>query len=202
MKTRDDALALLHEFTTTQSLRTHALAVEAAMGWYARHYGLQEDQQLLWRVTGLLHDFDYEQFPDPTPPNGHPYRGSQILAERGYPDEMRHAIMGHALYTGTPRDTLLSKALFACDELCGLITAAVYVRPDRSILTLEPSSVLKRMKDKAFARGCNREDIKLGAHELGIELPQHVAHVLEAMKESGASLGLIPTATVAQSAAQ
>ena len=163
------------------------------MGWYAEHFKLSPQEVEKWRITGLLHDFDYEQFPEPTEPNGHPYKGNAILAERGYPEDVRRAIMGHALYTNVPRDTLMAKTLFAVDELCGLITASVYVRPDRSIHTLEVSSVNKKMKDKAFARGCNREDIRLGATELGIELPIHIGNVITAMKAVAGELGLAGT---------
>jgi predicted hydrolase (HD superfamily) len=183
-KTRSDAEALLHEYTKSPSLLNHALGVEACMMWYAKHFEAQGhsiDHQL-WAVTGLLHDFDYEMFPEPVSPNGHPFKGNLILGELGYPDEVRNAIMGHADYTKTPRDTLLAKALFAVDELSGLITASVYVRPDRSIQALEVKSVMKKFKDKAFARGCNRDDIKLGAEELRIPLEQHIANCIEAMK--------------------
>lgn len=190
MKTRDEALALLTEYTKSTSLIKHALSVEAAMDWYARHYGVTDSERHLWGITGLLHDFDYEKFPEPTPPDGHPYRGNAILGELGYPDEMRRAIMGHALYTGVPRDTQLAKALFAVDELSGLVTAAVLVRPDKSVLNLEASSVKKKMKDKAFARGCNRDDIRLGAEELGVDLDQHIANVIVALREKAKELEL------------
>ncbi len=141
-------------------------------------------------MTGLLHDFDYERYPEPAPPEGHPFKGNQILLERGYPEELRTAIMGHATYTGVARASRMAKALFAVDELSGLVTASVLVRPDKSILQLEASSVLKKMKDKAFARGCNREDIKLGAEELAIELPQHVTNVIAALRGEAEALGL------------
>ncbi len=186
MKTRDESLALLHEYTESQSLRNHALGVEACMLWYADYFagqGHQIDREL-WGMTGLLHDFDYERFPDPVSPHGHPYKGNVILGELGYPDELRVAIMGHADYTHTARVTLLDKTLFAVDELSGLITACVYVRPDRSIQNLEVKSVLKKFKDKAFARGCNRDDMKLGAEDLGIPLEQHTANCIEALKKT------------------
>ena len=189
-KTRDEALALLFEYTQSDSLRKHAYGVEASLGWYAGHFGLAADEISLWRLTGLLHDFDYERWPDPVPPDGHPYKGNQILAELGYPEALRTAIMGHAQYTGTPRDTPLAKALFAVDELSGLVTASVLVRPDRSIHGLEVSSVKKKMKDKAFARGCNREDIRQGAAELGIELDEHIGNVITAMRAEADALGL------------
>jgi len=154
------------------------------MLWYAKHFtsqGTQVDVDA-WAITGLLHDFDYEMFPEPVSPDGHPFKGNSILAELGYPDDIRTAIMGHAHYTNTPRVTLLDKTLFAVDELSGLITASVYVRPDKSIHNLEVKSVMKKFKDKAFARGCNRDDIKLGAEELGIPLEQHITNCIEAMK--------------------
>jgi predicted hydrolase (HD superfamily) len=181
---RDSAFALLKDYTKSQSLINHALSVEACMLWYARSFR-DIDPSVdgeMWGITGLLHDFDYEQFPEPTPPNGHPFKGNEILLQLGYPDELREAIMGHAHYTNTPRSTLLAKTLFAVDELSGLITASVLVRPDKSISNLEPKSVLKKFKDKAFARGCNRDDIRLGAEELGIDLEQHVSNCIAAMK--------------------
>ena len=183
-KTRQEAEALLHEYTKSKSLINHALSVEACMTWYARYFeqqGVVVDH-LAWSITGLLHDFDYEMFPEPTAPNGHPFKGNSILAELGYPSEIREAIMGHAHYSNTPRESLMAKALFAVDELSGLITASVLVRPDRSIHNLEVKSVLKKFKDKAFARGCNRDDIRLGAEELGIALEQHTANCIEAMR--------------------
>ena len=187
---RDDAFALLCEYTKSESLLKHALSVEAAMRWYARKYG---EDETLWGITGLLHDFDYERFPDPTE-NGHPYRGCGILRERGYPEEMVEAIMGHAAYTGVERKTPLAKTLFACDELAGLITAAVYVRPDRSIHTLTVQSVKKKLKDKAFAKGVSREDVRLGTSEIGLELDEHVANVIEGMKVVADSIDLNGTA--------
>lgn len=183
-KTRAEAEALLHEYTRTQSLLNHALGVEACMAWYARYFAEQGNpvDQELWAITGLLHDFDYEMFPEPVSPNGHPFKGNQILVELGYPEDLREAIMGHAEYSNVPRVTLLAKTLFAVDELSGLITASVYVRPDRSIHNLEVKSVMKKFKDKAFARGCNRDDIRKGAEEIGIALEQHTANCIEAMK--------------------
>jgi predicted hydrolase (HD superfamily) len=184
MQTRDQALALLHEYTKNPSLINHALSVEACMRWYAQAFASQghEADLELWGMTGLLHDFDYEMYPEPVSPDGHPFKGNAILGELGYPDSLRTAIMGHALYSGVPRVTLMDKTLFAVDELSGLITASVLVRPDKSIHNLEVKSVLKKFKDKAFARGCNRDDIKLGAEELGIPLEQHTANCIEAMK--------------------
>jgi predicted hydrolase (HD superfamily) len=184
MKTRDDAWQLLNQYTKSQSLLNHALSVEACMRWYGEYFAKQgEEVDLeLWGNTGLLHDFDYEMFPEPVSPNGHPFKGCAILAENGYPEIMRRAILGHALYSNTPRDTLVARTLFAVDELSGLITASVLVRPDKSIFNLEVKSVMKKFKDKAFARGCNRDDIRLGAEELGIPLEQHTANCIEAMK--------------------
>lgn len=189
-KSRAEALELLKEYTRSESLLKHAYSVEAAMRWYAQQNALSDEEIELWGITGLLHDFDYEQFPEPTAPDGHPYKGNLILGERGYPDELREAIMGHALYTGTPRTTPIAKTLFAVDELCGLITAATLVRPDRSLHTLTAKSVKKKMKDKAFAKGCNREDIQLGAEELGIELTDHIDNVIAGMREIAEKLGL------------
>lgn len=184
MKTRNESLALLHEYTKSQSLINHALSVEACMRWYGEYFTKQGETVDLemWGNTGLLHDFDYEMFPEPVSPNGHPFKGCSILAELGYPETMQRAILGHALYSNVPRDTLMARVLFAVDELSGLITASVLVRPDRSIFNLEVKSVMKKFKDKAFARGCNRDDIRLGCEELGIVLEQHTANCIEAMK--------------------
>ncbi len=190
MKTRDDALALLHEYTKSESLLKHALSVEAAMRWYATYFECPADEVEKWGICGLLHDFDYEKYPEPVAPDGHPFKGNSILEELGYPEDLRTAIMGHALYTETPRETQMAKTLFAVDELCGLITAATLVRPDRSLLTLTPKSVKKKIKDKAFAKGCNREDIKLGAEELGIELGQHIENTIAGMQAIANDLGL------------
>lgn len=190
-KSRDEAWALLNEYTQSDSLLKHALAVEAAMRWYARQLGEQED---LWGITGLLHDFDYERFPtyslEGSEPTGHPFEGVRILRGLGYPEEMLTAILGHATYSGVERKTPLERALFAVDELSGLITAAVLVRPDRSIHALEVKSVRKKMKDKAFARGVNREDIDVGAAEMGIEIDQHIGNVIAGLKVAAVPLGL------------
>lgn len=183
---RDKSLALLQEYTKSESLLKHAMAVESAMVWYARHFN---ESILLWGATGLLHDFDYEQFPDPTP-DGHPFVGCGILRDLGYPEELIEAILGHAQYSGVPRVTALAKTLFACDELCGLVTASVLVRPDRSIHALEVSSVKKKMKDKAFARGVNRDDIHQGCAELALPLEEHIANVITAMRAEAEALGL------------
>ena len=190
IKTRTEALALLSEYTKTESLIKHALSVECAMRWYASHFGKDAAEIEKWAMTGLLHDFDYEMFPTSEPPDGHPYKGNSILAELGYPDDLRRAIMGHALYTNTPRDTELARTLFAVDELSGLVTASVLVRPDKSLHTLEAKSVIKKMKDKHFARGCNRDEIRLGAQELGIEFEAHVGNVISAMRGIAKELGL------------
>ena len=182
--TREDAWNLLNEYTKTPSLLKHALAVEAAMRAYARQYG--EDEEL-WAATGLIHDFDYEQHPTA---DEHPLAGVAILEERGWPEEVIEAIKGHATYLNVPRSTLMAKTLFAVDELTGLVTACVLVRPDRSIASLEVKSVRKKWKDKAFARGVNREDIELGVAELGVELSAHVGVVIEALKSVADTLGL------------
>lgn len=185
---RQHAYALLCEYTSNESLIKHALAVEAAMLWYANYYGETDAEK--WALAGLLHDFDYEKYPDPADGKGHPFKGNEILASLGYPEDIRRAIMGHAVYTGVPRDTQMARVLFAVDELSGLVTASVLVRPDKSIHTLEAPSVIKKMKDKAFARGCNREEIRQGAQELGLELPQHITNVIQAMRGIAADLGL------------
>jgi len=190
MPTRSDALALLRDYVQSESLLKHMLGVEAAMRWYATQAGCSPEEIELWGITGLLHDFDYERYPDPIPPNGHPFKGNQILGELGYSEEVRTAIMGHATYTNVARTSPMAKTLFAVDELSGLITASVLVRPDKSIHNLEAKSVIKKMKDKAFARGCNRDDIKLGAEELGIEMTVHVENVITAMKGIAGELGL------------
>ncbi|MBZ5515795.1 MAG: HDIG domain-containing protein [Acidobacteriia bacterium] len=180
---RQAAWDLLCEYTKNENLRKHALAVEACMVAYARKLGEDEDK---WRVVGLIHDFDYEVYPNAP---DHPLKGSEILKERGYPEEVRRAILGHADYTGVPRDTQMAKVLFACDELAGFITACALVRPDR-LTTLEAKSVRKRMKDKAFARSVSREDIVKGAEELGVPLDEHITFCIEAMRGIAETLGL------------
>ena len=186
---RPAAWELLCEYTKNENLRKHALAVEACVRAYARKFGENEEA---WGVVGLIHDFDYEVYPNAP---DHPLKGSEILKEKGYPDEFRRAILAHADYTGVPRYTLLAKTLFACDELAGFITACAYVRPDR-IASLEAKSVRKRMKDKAFARAVSREDITKGAEELGVPLDEHIAFCIEAMRSIAAELGLDSPATV------
>lgn len=188
MKTRQEAFALLSEYTKSESLIRHGLCVEASMFWYAKYYEQTTENIEKWKITGLIHDFDYEMYPEPVAPGGHPFMGNKILGELGYDEDIRKAIMGHALYSGVPRDTLMAKVLFAVDELSGLIYAASLVRPDKSLFNLEAKSVIKKMKDKAFARGCNRDDIKLGAEELGIALETHVENTLKALQEANLSL--------------
>lgn len=189
-KNREEAFALLCEYTKNPNLVKHCLSVEAAMRWYGKHFNCTEDEIEKWAICGLLHDFDYEQHPDPTPPDGHPFFGNRVLEELGYGEDIREAIMGHALYSGVARKSLMAKTLFAVDELCGLVTAATLVRPDKSLLTLGADSVKRKMKDKHFAAGCNRDDIKLGAEELGVELTQHITNVIEGMKVIAPELGL------------
>jgi predicted hydrolase (HD superfamily) len=180
---RQAAWDLLCEYTKNENLRKHALAVEACLRGYARKFGEEEEK---WAVVGLIHDFDYELYPNA--PN-HPLKGSEILKEKGVSEEIRRAILGHADYTGVPRDTLLAKVLYACDELAGFVTACALVRPDR-IATLEAKSVRKRMKDKAFARAVSRDDIIKGAEELGLPLDEHITFCIAAMRGIANELGL------------
>jgi len=182
--TREDAWKLLNEHVKSDSLIKHALAVEAAMRYHARLYG--EDEEL-WAVTGLIHDFDYEEHPTA---EEHPLAGVGILEELGWPEEIIEAVKGHATYLDVPRTTLMAKTLFAVDELTGLISAAALVRPSKSVLDLEPGSVTKKWKDRAFARGVNRADIELGMQELGVERSLHIANVIAAMREVAAELDL------------
>jgi putative nucleotidyltransferase with HDIG domain len=181
---RDDAFALMTEYTQSESLRKHMLAVEAAVSGYARMWGEPEED---WGVVALLHDFDYERWPDQ---ENHPYRGVEILKARGYPEWVTRAILSHAEYSGVPRETRLEHTLWACDELSGFVTAAALVRPSKSVLDLEASSVIKRMKDKAFARAVSREDLKRGADEIGLPLDQHITNVIRFMREQAEALGL------------
>lgn len=189
LPTRDAALALMREWTASESLQKHMLAVEAAMRAYAEHLG--EDVER-WGIAGLLHDFDYERFPNDahSATEEHPGAGVRVLRERGYPEDVLDAIMGHAAYTNTPRVSRMARALFAVDELTGLITATALVRPSRSVHDVDARSVRKKMKDRAFARGVSREDVLQGAAELGVGLDEHVAFVIAAMQRSAASLGL------------
>jgi putative nucleotidyltransferase with HDIG domain len=182
--TRDAAWALLTEYTRSESLLKHALAVEAAVRGYARHFGEDEDG---WGIVALLHDFDYERWPSR---EDHPFRGVEILERLGYPDWVRRAILSHADYSGVSRDSLLEKTLFACDELCGFVTAATLVRPSKSLLDLDASSVVKRMKDKAFARAVSRDDLRAGAELLGLPLDRHIANVIAFMRDQADALGL------------
>jgi putative nucleotidyltransferase with HDIG domain len=182
--TRDQAWALLTEYTKGESLLKHALAVEAAVRGYARKFG--EDEEA-WGIVALLHDFDYERWPSA---EDHPFRGSEILREKGYPDWTIRAILSHADYSGVARESRLEKALFACDEMAGFVTAASLVRPSKSVLDLEASSVVKRMKDKAFARAVKREDLRAGAELLGLPLEEHIANVIAFMREKADELGL------------
>jgi predicted hydrolase (HD superfamily) len=182
--TRDEAWALLTEWTASDSLRKHALAVEAAVRGYARQFGEPADE---WGIVALLHDFDYERYPTAA---DHPFRGCEELRRRGYPEWVTRAILSHADYSGVARETALEKTLFACDEMAGFVTAAALVRPGRSIMDLEASSVLKRMKDKAFARAVSRDDLKQGAAELGLPLETHVANVIAFLRREAAALGL------------
>jgi predicted hydrolase (HD superfamily) len=198
MSTREQAWGLLTEFTQSESLRKHALAVEACMRAYARKLALDSpeldsleldlpEKEELWGIVGLLHDFDYEKYPSL---DDHPYKGNEILKERGYSDEIRRAIMSHAEYSGVTRDTPMEKALFACDELAGFVTACALVKPGKSLAEVEAKSVRKKMKDKAFARSVKREDIVNGAADLGVDLEEHIAFCIEALKGIADKLGL------------
>ncbi len=180
--TREAAWDLLNEYTRNPNLIKHALAVEAAMRAYAEKFG--EDPER-WGIVGLLHDFDYDRFPDE-----HPWKGAAVLEGLGYPDDIVHAVKSHADFTGTPRDRLMDRALFAVDELCGFITAATLVRPGKRVAELPVRSVKKKMKDKAFARTVNREDIRTGAQELGVDLDEHIGFVISAMARVAGELGL------------
>jgi putative nucleotidyltransferase with HDIG domain len=181
---REDAWQLLNEYTKTESLLKHALAVEAAVRGYARLFG--EDEEA-WGLVALLHDFDYERWPTS---ENHPFRGCEILSEKGYPEWVTRAILSHAEYSGVIRESRLEKTLWACDEMAGFITAASLVRPSKSVLDLEPNSVIKRMKDKAFARAIKREDLRQGAEALGLPLEEHITNVISFMRERADALGL------------
>ena len=189
LPTREETLALVHEYTASDSLRKHMLAVEAAMRAYATRFG--EDPER-WGLTGLVHDFDYERFPNEahSPTEGHPAEGVRILRQRGWPDDVLEAILGHGDYTGVSRVSRLAKTLYAVDELTGLITATALVRPSRSVHEVDARAVRKKMKDKAFARGVNREDVVAGAADLGVDLDEHIDFVIKAMQRSAESLGL------------
>ena len=189
LPTRDEALTIVHEYTASESLRKHMLAVEAAMRAYAEKFG--EDAER-WGITGLIHDFDYERFPNDvhSPTEEHPAEGVRILRGRGFPEDVLTAILGHATYSGVPRETKMAKTLFAVDELTGLVTATALVRPSRSVMEVETKSVRKKMKDKAFARGVNRDDVINGAADLGVDLDEHIEFVIKAMQRSADALGL------------
>jgi putative nucleotidyltransferase with HDIG domain len=196
LPSRVTALALMHEYTASDSLRKHMLSVEAAMRAYATQLG--EDVER-WGLAGLLHDFDYERFPNEahSPTEQHPSEGVRILRSLGYPGDILDAIMGHAAYTNTPRTTPIARTLFAVDELTGLITATSLVKPSKSVHDVDAKSVRKKMKDKAFARGVSRDDILLGAQEMGVDLDRHIQFVIESMQRCAAELGLAgaPAAT-------
>lgn len=181
---REAALTLMQEHTQSESLRKHMLAVEAAVRGYAREWGENEEE---WGIVALLHDFDYEKWPSR---EEHPFRGVEILKEKGYPEWVTRAILSHADYSGVARETRLEKTLFACDEMAGFVTAAALVRPTKSVLDLEAKSVIKRMKDKAFARAVPREDLKKGAEEIGLPLEEHVANVIRFLRVEADALGL------------
>jgi predicted hydrolase (HD superfamily) len=186
---RADALALMEEFTASESLRKHMLAVEAAMRAYAGHFG--EDPER-WGLAGLIHDFDYERYPNSahSPTEDHPAWGVRFLRERGWPEDILQAILGHAAYSGVARETRMARALFAVDELTGLITATALVKPTKSVHDVEAKSVRKKMKDKAFAKGVSREDVLLGTQELGVDLDTHIQFVIDAMKGAAQAIGL------------
>lgn len=198
MPNREDAWKLLCEYTQSESLRKHALAVEACVRAYAQKSGAD---QALWSITALLHDFDYERWPNAEHSRvaEHPYEGSKILREKGYPEEMIHAILAHADYSGVPRVSALDHTLFACDELAGFLTACALIKPSKSIQEVETSSVKKKLKDKAFARGVNRQDVYQGAEELEIPLDEHISFCIQAMRSIAPELGL---AGLAQGASQ
>lgn len=183
-KTREDAWALLCRYTQSENLRRHMLAVEAAMRHYARFLGGDADQ---WGMAGLLHDFDYEENPTL---DKHPFAGMEILRAEGWPEEFIKTVASHAPHTGQPRDTIERKALFACDELCGFVMAVALVRPSKKLSEVEPRSVIKKMKDKAFARGVSREDLVLGAEELGLPLEAHIQNVIDALLPIADELGV------------
>jgi putative nucleotidyltransferase with HDIG domain len=189
LPSRAETLALMHEYTASESLRKHMLAVEGAMRAYAQKFGEDEER---WGTTGLIHDFDYERFPNNShsPTEEHPSEGVRVLRSKGYPEDILQAILGHAHYTNTSRESRMAKTLFAVDELTGLITATALVRPTKSVHEVDARSVRKKMKDKAFARGVSREDVVNGANELGVDLDEHITFVIAAMQARSADLGL------------
>jgi len=190
MPDRADAWELLCEYTQSDSLRKHALAVEAAMRACSKRYNEGAADEDEWGLVGLLHDFDYEMFPSA---DQHPFTGANILCGRGYSERFIRAIMGHATYTGVPRDTDMARALFATDELCGFLVACALVRPSRSLDDMEVSSVKKKLKDKAFARSVNRDDIRQGVEELGVDIDEHVRFVIDALRPVQKEIGLNST---------
>jgi putative nucleotidyltransferase with HDIG domain len=192
MPNRDEAWKLLCEYTQGENLRKHALAVEACVRAYARRLGGEEES---WGLAALLHDFDYERWPNAghRPDEEHPFEGSKILRQRGYSEEIIHAILAHADYCGVPRVSPLDRALFACDELAGFLTACALIKPSKSIHEVETASVKKKLKDKAFARGVSREDVYKGAEELGVALDEHIAFCIAAMRSVAPELGLAGT---------
>ena len=189
LPSRDDALALVHAHTQSESLRKHMLAVEAAMRAYARHFGEDEAR---WGLAGLLHDFDYERWPNAarSATEEHPSAGVRLLRAAGYPDDVCEAILGHADYTGVPRTTRMARALYAVDELTGLITATALVKPSRSLADVDAAGVRKKMKDKGFARGVNRDDVVRGAADFGVDLAEHIQFIIDALKPHAEELGL------------
>ncbi len=189
LPSREDALTLMHEYTQSESLRKHMLSVEAAMRAYASEFDEDVDR---WALAGLMHDFDYERWPNAehAADTEHPAEGVRLLRERGYPEDVLQAILGHATYCGVPRESRMAKTLFAVDELTGLITATALVKPSRSVHDVDARSVMKKMKDKGFARGVNRDDVINGAADLGVELEGHIQFVINAMRGEASALGL------------
>jgi predicted hydrolase (HD superfamily) len=186
MPTRADAWSLLTDWTVGENLRKHGLAVEAAVGWYAEHrFGITGDELEIWRSAGLLHDFDYERYPET-----HPARGADELRARGYREDVVEAILGHGDHTGIPRTSLLAKTVYACDELCGFVIAVAYVRPSRSLDEVDVRAVTRKMKDRGFARQVPRDQLEKGAEEIGLPFDEHVANVIEGLKTIRGELGL------------
>jgi putative nucleotidyltransferase with HDIG domain len=200
LPTRNEALAILHEHTTSDSLRKHMLSVEAAMRAYAEHFG--EDPER-WGLAGLIHDFDYERYPNAahSATEEHPAWGVRLLRERDWPEDILQAILGHATYSGVARESRMARALFAVDELTGLITATALVKPTKSVHDVDARSVRKKMKDKAFAKGVNRDDVLLGTQELGVDLDTHIQFVIDAMRRSADEIGLAGVAPAASATA-
>jgi predicted hydrolase (HD superfamily) len=186
LPSRDDAWALLAEWTDGDGLRRHGLAVEAAVGWYGEHrFGISGSELQTWRAAGLLHDFDYERYPET-----HPTQGAEELRRLGYPDTLVQAVLGHGDHTGVPRTSLLARTVYACDEMCGFVIAVAYVRPNRSLDEVDPRAVVKKMRDKGFARQVPRDQLEKGAAELGLPLEEHIENVIAGLKTVRAELGL------------